>query len=173
MSKAKTLKVGLAGAAAMLMLSACVSPDHVADLDRRVSTLESQVTAARQSRASAAVARGAMRDQLSAQVVEGCSSELAQYCADVTPGQDRLLACLYAHGDQLSGQCEFALYDAAAQLEQAVGAVTHVAAECRSELDTYCAKVAVGEGRVAQCLKDHASELSPGCDQALTTVGVE
>jgi hypothetical protein len=172
-SKAKTLGVGLAGAVALLMLSACVSPDHVADLDRRVSTLESQVTAARQSRASAAVARTAMRDQLSAQVLEGCDSELAQYCADVTPGQDRLLACLYAHGDQLSGQCEFALYDAAAQLEQAVGAVTYVAAECRSELDTYCANVAVGEGRVAQCLKDHASELSPGCDQALTTVGVE
>ena len=173
MSKAKGLRLALAGAAALLMLSACVSPDEVASLDRRVSTLESQVTAARQSRASAAVARTAMRDQLSAQVVEGCSSEFAQYCADVTPGQDRLLACLYAHGDRLSGQCDYALYDAAAQLEQAVGAVTYVAAECRSELDTYCANVAVGEGRVAQCLKDHASELSPGCDQALTTVGME
>jgi hypothetical protein len=32
---------------------------------------------------------------------------------------------------------------------------------------------AVGEGRVAQCLKDHASEPSPGCDQALTTVGMK
>jgi hypothetical protein len=39
LSKAKTLKGGLAGAAALLMLSACVSPDEVADLDRRVSTL--------------------------------------------------------------------------------------------------------------------------------------
>ena len=114
-----------------------------------------------------------MRDQLSAQVVEGCSAELAQYCADVTPGGNRLLACLYAHGDQLSGQCDYALYDAAAQLEQAVGAVTHVSTECRSELDTYCANVAMGEGRVAQCLQDHASELSPGCDQALTTVGMK
>jgi hypothetical protein len=41
------------------------------------------------------------------------------------------------------------------------------------ELDTYCAKVEAGEGRVAQCLKNHASDLSPGCDQALTTVGVK
>jgi Cysteine rich repeat len=173
MSKAKTLEVGLAGAAALLMLSACVSPDEVASLDRRVSTLESQVTAARQSRASAAVAGAAMRDQLSAQVLEGCSSELAQYCADVTPGEARLLACLYAHGDELSGQCDYALYDAAARLEQAVGAVTYVATECRSELETYCANVEVGEGRVAQCLKDHTSELSPGCDQALITVGMK
>jgi hypothetical protein len=111
--------------------------------------------------------------QLSAQVLEGCSSELAQYCADVTAGEGRVLACLYAHGDKLSGQCDYALYDAAVRLEQAVGAVTYVATECRRELDTYCANVEVGEGRVAQCLKDHASELSPGCDQALTTVGVK
>jgi hypothetical protein len=31
----------------------------------------------------------------------------------------------------------------------------------------------MGEGRIAQCLKDHASELSPGCDRALTDVGVK
>jgi hypothetical protein len=114
-----------------------------------------------------------MQGQLSAQVLEGCSSELAQHCADVTAGEGRLLACLYAHGDKLSGQCDYALYNAAARLERAVGAVTYVATECRGELETYCANVEVGEGRVAQCLKDHASELSPGCDQALTTVGVK
>jgi len=46
MSKAKILKSGLMGAAALLMLSACASRDDVSSLDRRVSTLESQVTAA-------------------------------------------------------------------------------------------------------------------------------
>lgn len=114
-----------------------------------------------------------MEGQLSAQVLEGCNTELAQYCAEVTPGEGRLLACLYAHGDKLSGQCEYALYDAAARLERAISAVTYVASECRAELETHCAEVEIGEGRVAQCLKDHASELSSGCDQALTDVGVK
>jgi Cysteine rich repeat len=114
-----------------------------------------------------------MQGQLSAQVLEGCSSELTQYCAEVTPGEGRLLACLYAYSDKLSGQCEFALYDAAARLERAISAITYVASECRAELETHCANVEVGEGRVAQCLKDHASELSPGCGQALTNVGVK
>jgi Cysteine rich repeat len=114
-----------------------------------------------------------MQGQLSAQVLEGCSSELTQYCAEVTPGEGRLLACLYAYSDKLSGQCEFALYDAAARLERAVSAITYVASECRAELEAHCANVEVGEGRVAQCLKDHASELSPGCGQALTNVGVK
>jgi hypothetical protein len=115
-----------------------------------------------------------MQGQLAAEVREGCSNELTRYCAEVTPGEGRrLLACLYAHGDKLSGQCEFALYDAAVRLERAVSAITFVASACRAELETHCANVEVGEGRVAQCLKGHASELSPGCDRALAEVGVE
>jgi Cysteine rich repeat len=113
-----------------------------------------------------------MQSQLAVQVREGCSNELTRYCAEVTPGEGRLLACLYAVSDKLSGRCEFALYDVAARLERAVSTVTYVANECRSELATNCANVQAGEGRVAQCLQDHESDLSPGCKQALIDVGV-
>jgi hypothetical protein len=47
----KTFKVGLAGAAAVLMLSACVSPDEVSSLDTRVGELESRLDSA-EARAS-------------------------------------------------------------------------------------------------------------------------
>ncbi len=53
-------------------------------------------------------------------VAKGCDQELKTYCKDVTPGEGRVLACLYAFSDKLSGKCEYALYDAAAQLERAV-----------------------------------------------------
>jgi hypothetical protein len=115
----------------------------------------------------------AMQGELGEQVLDGCNTELARFCAEVTPGEERLLACLYAHGDKLTKQCDYALYNAAARLERAVDAMTYVASECRAELETHCASVDVGEGRVAQCLKDHAGELSPGCNQALTEAGVE
>ena len=115
----------------------------------------------------------AMQGQLGEQVLEGCNTELARFCAEVTPDEGRLLACLYAHGDKLSTQCDFALYDAAARLERAISAITYVASECRAELETHCAAVAAGDGRVAQCLKENASELSAGCDQALTEVGLK
>jgi hypothetical protein len=118
-------------------------------------------------------ATAAMQGQLGEQVLDGCNTELARFCAEVTPGEGRLLACLYAHGDKLSGQCDYALYDAAVRLERAISAITYVASECRAELETHCAGVDVGEGRVAQCLKDHASALSPACDQALTEVGAK
>jgi hypothetical protein len=114
-----------------------------------------------------------MQVDLAAQVQGSCDVELARHCADVTPGEGRLLSCLYAHGDTLSGRCELALYDAAARLGRAIGAITYVASECRAELETRCGQVVVGEGRVARCLKDHAGELSPRCHQALTSLGVE
>jgi hypothetical protein len=114
-----------------------------------------------------------MQGQLGAQVREGCASELSQYCADVTPGEGRLLACLYAHGDKLTGPCDYALYDAAARLERAIDTIAYVASECRAEIESHCANVQPGKGRIAQCLKDNASQLSPGCDQALTNVGVK
>jgi Cysteine rich repeat len=111
--------------------------------------------------------------ELGEQVLNGCKTELARLCAGVVPGEGRVLACLYAHGDKISGRCDYALYNAAAQLERAIGAMTYVASECRADLEAHCAGVDAGEGRVAQCLKDHASELSPRCDQALTEVGVK
>jgi outer membrane murein-binding lipoprotein Lpp len=77
MSKAKTLKVGLAGAAALLMLSACVSRDEFDSLDERVSTLESQVTAA-QSRAAAAEARASQLEAAANMCTNTCQEVRAR-----------------------------------------------------------------------------------------------
>lgn len=38
---------------------------------------------------------------------------------------------------------------------------------CRQELETYCADVDVGQGRVLRCLFGHKSALTPGCQGAL------
>ena len=69
-------------------------------------------------------------DKIVETVAKGCEKELTSYCKDVTPGEGRILACLYAHSDKLTGQCEYALYDAAVQLERFVAALTYVANEC-------------------------------------------
>jgi hypothetical protein len=106
-------------------------------------------------------------------VRQSCNTELTTYCSQVTPGENRLLACIYAHGDKLSGQCEKALYDAAAALERAINTIAYVASQCRSDIESTCANVQQGQGRIAQCLVDNKSRLSPSCDQALTEVGVQ
>jgi hypothetical protein len=106
-------------------------------------------------------------------VGQGCAGELSTFCSQVTPGEGRVLACLYAHEDKLSGQCEYALYDAAAQLERFVGALTYVANECSDDLDTHCAAVEGGEGRIAQCLLDNKENLQPRCATAIDSTGLQ
>ena len=106
-------------------------------------------------------------------VATGCETELKSFCSGVTPGEGRILSCLYAYGDKLSGQCEFALYDAAAQLERFVAALSYVANECDADIDMYCAGVEVGEGRILACLDSNASKIQPRCTQALKDVGAK
>lgn len=106
-------------------------------------------------------------------VAKGCEKELTSYCKDVTPGEGRVLACLYAHSDKLSGQCEFALYDAAVQLERFVAALAYLANECDEDLDKFCSGVAAGEGRLLKCLDENSEKITERCTQALKDVGAK
>ena len=106
-------------------------------------------------------------------VINGCKAELEKYCSNVTPGEGRVLACLYAHNDKLSGRCEYALYDAAIQLERAVAALAYVANECGGDLRKYCAGVEAGEGRLLDCLQKKDAEVSNRCKQARKDVGLK
>ena len=115
----------------------------------------------------------AAEENLVQSVVEGCKVELEKYCGNVTVGQGRVLACLYAYGDKLSPKCEYALYDAAVQLERAVAALSYVANECDEDLDKYCSAVSPGEGRLLDCLHKKDKQLTNRCKQALKNVGLK
>ena len=106
-------------------------------------------------------------------VANGCKMEIEKYCSQVTPGQSRILACLYAHNDKLSSKCEYALYDAAAQLERAVAALSYVANECDEDLEKYCESIVPGEGRLLECLEKQDKHVSGRCKQAIKDVGLK
>jgi hypothetical protein len=106
-------------------------------------------------------------------VANGCREELQKYCSNVTPGEGRMLACLFAYGDKLSGRCEYALYDAASQLERAVAALSYVVNECSSDLKQYCSGVAAGEGRLLDCIQKNDARVSNRCKQARKDVGLK
>ena len=106
-------------------------------------------------------------------VLEGCQKEFETYCKNVTPGEGRLLACLFAYEDKLSARCEYSLYDAAAQLERAVTALTYVANECKDDLKAYCSAVQPGEGRLLNCLDKQQGKLTKRCSQSLKDVGIK
>jgi hypothetical protein len=106
-------------------------------------------------------------------VANGCKTEISTYCKSVTPGEGRMLACLYAHEDKLSGQCEYALYDASARLERAVTALNFAAQECEADITTLCKSVAAGEGRLLQCLEKNEAKVSKRCKDALKSTGLK
>jgi len=106
-------------------------------------------------------------------VKEGCKKELDTYCKGVTPGEGRVLACLYAFEDKLSDRCEYALYDAASRLEKAVNALTYAATQCKEDLNAFCSKVQPGQGRLLECLDKNSAKVSAKCKQALKDTGIK
>jgi hypothetical protein len=106
-------------------------------------------------------------------VKEGCKTELDKFCKDVSPGEGRVLACLYAYEDKLSGRCVYALYDAANQLERAVMALRYLANECKEDITKFCANVEPGEGRILKCIEKNESKISSRCNQAFKDVGMK
>lgn len=106
-------------------------------------------------------------------IAEGCKTEIDSHCRNVTQGEFRVLACLYAYSDRLSARCEYALYDAASQLERAINALAYTANECRDDLKAYCSDIQPGEGRLFQCLDKNKGKVSARCNQALKDVGAK
>ncbi len=103
-------------------------------------------------------------------VQKGCGVEIEKYCSQVTMGEGRLLACFYAHEDKLSGQCEYTLYKASAQLEHAVSALNYVAGQCQDDIIAHCAEVQLGEGHILSCLESNADSVSDKCKAAVAEV---
>jgi len=103
-------------------------------------------------------------------VVKGCEKEINTYCKAVTPGEGRVLACLYAYGDKLSNRCEYALYDASVQLQRFITGINYLATECRDDLKAYCSSVKPGEGRLIDCIDKNMDKVSGRCKQAINDV---
>lgn len=117
---------------------------------------------------SLAAGRLAAQESMMDYVMQACADDLEQYCSQVTPGDGRLLYCVAAHGDKISGQCQYALYEAAVVLADAADAIVYIAESCDTEIDVLCGDVIVGEGRLLACLEEHEAELGESCRNAVT-----
>lgn len=104
-------------------------------------------------------------------ITRDCKGEILRYCVSVSPGQSRLLACLYAHSDKLSSSCGYALIDGSPQLARTITNLTFAANECRDELKAYCSTIRPGAGRLLNCLEENKEKISERCREALKAGG--
>ncbi len=101
-------------------------------------------------------------------LVSACANDIENYCSQVTPGDGRLLYCMAAHEDKISGQCEYAFYQAASLLEQLSVAIAYFAQECKTEIETLCSDVEIGEGRLLACLDENEEDVGESCKTAIS-----
>ena len=106
-------------------------------------------------------------------VAKGCDKEIKTYCKDVVAGEGRVLACLYAYEDKLSGKCEYALYDAAVRLQRAITALAYMANECEADLHAFCSDIQPGGGRLLDCIEKNDAKVSKRCKQAMKDTGLK
>jgi len=85
-----------------------------------------------------------------------CREDAQRLCADITPGDGRILACLKSKEDKLSPACKARFEEGKKRLEQAKQA-------CAGDVQKFCKDVQPGGGRLVQCLKGNYDALSPEC----------
>ena len=113
-------------------------------------------------------------DQNPAQeMARNCKVEFEAYCKDVTPGEGRILACLYAYSDKLSDQCRAVISDATEQIRLMGAAISFVKSECGEDLKQFCKNVTPGDGRLMNCLEKNDAKISQKCRLALKDVGLK
>ncbi len=105
-------------------------------------------------------------EQLAAQCIfESCAKDLETYCGAVTPGSGRTIACIYAHEDKVSEECDAATENAATLLDWFFETVRYVYDQCADDVQKHCAGTEFGGGRIFSCLIEKSSELTDACKE--------
>jgi hypothetical protein len=102
-------------------------------------------------------------EKVLARVQASCAKDIKSFCSQVTPGEGRLMLCMMAHEDKLSDECFTTLVDVGDAVELTISSAKRAAVVCAPEINTLCADVIAGGGRIAQCLITNKAKLSSAC----------
>lgn len=94
-----------------------------------------------------------------------CLDDIERLCAEAGSRRDEVVACLEGRRDELSEACRSQLSQRQAHREARMEAVRQA---CAAEVKTHCPDTEAGRQRV-RCLREHQSELSDACRDALPT----
>ena len=89
---------------------------------------------------------------------QACQEDMERLCPGTKAGPERH-ACMQQHKDEVSPGCK----EFFGKAMERRGEMRHAMRACRDDAQKFCKDVKAGEGRIADCLKQHQGELSPGC----------
>jgi hypothetical protein len=115
---------------------------------------------------------------------------MREYCARGGGGPGSRIGCLRENAANLSPECQQALAAVASGAPGETGAgaappaierparpvspreaLRLIRTTCGADFRAYCRGAGIGGGRAIGCLRENAANLSPGCRDALTSVG--
>ena len=106
---------------------------------------------------------------------QSCAADYQSACAGVPTGGAQALQCLQQHASALSPDCQSAVAAVSSGGKQQAAsrpaaAPGRPAEACRSDFAMLCGGIRPGGGRALMCLRQHGSELSPGCQESLAAL---
>lgn len=97
---------------------------------------------------------------------KACLADMDKFCSSVNIGEGRMLACLYAHEDQITEDCDTAMSDNADILDSFMFNLSTALGQCAEDIGKVCGDVEFGNGRMLSCLKQNSSKVSADCQKS-------
>ena len=90
-----------------------------------------------------------------------CKADVQRLCPDVDPAGTQAQTCLKENMTELSTGCK-------ENMQKLINALQSFGEACGQDVQTLCAEVSPGGGRILQCLKKNQASVSQGCIEFLT-----
>jgi len=113
---------------------------------------------------------GVQAQEIGKEMRQACSADVKNFCSQVTRGEGRMVACFYAHNDQLSAPCEMAIVETGDRLAAAADKLRTAVAICASDIRKHCSAMDAGSGRIFRCLSDNKASLNEGCGRIVSRI---
>jgi hypothetical protein len=101
-------------------------------------------------------------------LLESCSTDVAKFCSEVTPGNGRVISCLYAHEDKLTEACDAASADLGDMIDSFFFGLRQAYQTCAPDIEKHCSDVKMGQGRLISCLAEKQATLGKDCSEIVS-----
>lgn len=89
-----------------------------------------------------------------------CKTDRETLCKDVEHGDGRMMKCFKDNEDKLSAGCKAHMAEKKEKMKEMMKEISE---SCKGDVETHCAHIEKGKGRIMKCMKENKEKLSDAC----------